>query len=314
MPDFQFSTYEKFIKSSPGLKELKKDYPELWEEVNTDLIEKIGSGKTDGLYNYIRNIKSITEHLNGRIQQSGSNHKVVENAFPQLIKAKMSALALDQYYLAAMANQFSGKVKFNTFNGLLLQKLLFKQALERKPVSWFWFKFFWPLITQKRILMPLVNKKGIYCFYTDRLIAEIMKIIGSSKTLEIGAGDGTLTRFLKDRGAEITAADDYSWDTFIKYPVDVEFMGAKQALEKYQPGCVICSWPPPWNNFEKHVFQTKSVKIYIVIGSTNESASGNHETYLSQKEFEYKNELRLSKLVVPPELNNAVYIFRRIKS
>jgi hypothetical protein len=74
---------------------------------------------------------------------------------------------------------------------------------------------------------------------------------------------------------------------------------------------VICSWPPPANGFEKHVFAARSTGLYIVIGSRYRFASGNWDAYASQNRFEWHNDQRLARYVIPPELDSAVLIFRR---
>jgi hypothetical protein len=91
----------------------------------------------------------------------------------------------------------------------------------------------------------------------------------------------------------------------------VEKLDARKALLKFQPETVICSWPPPGNLFERHVFTAPSVSLYVVIGSRYKFASGNWEAYSAQTAFEWGEDRRLDKLVVPPELDSAVFVFRR---
>ena len=55
-----------------------------------------------------------------------------------------------------------------SLNGFVAQRLLFARGLERKPVSMRRFRLIWPLLWQRRRLMPLVQPKGIYCFYSRR--------------------------------------------------------------------------------------------------------------------------------------------------
>jgi hypothetical protein len=91
----------------------------------------------------------------------------------------------------------TGRARFNLVNGYIAQKLLFRRDLERKPVPLAWFRTLWPLLRQRRMLLPLVQPKGIYCFYSDRLIKRLARLIGDRPCLEISAGDGTLTRLLR---------------------------------------------------------------------------------------------------------------------
>lgn len=130
--------------------------------------------------------------------------------------------------------------------------------------------------------------------------------------LEIAAGDGTLARFVRNRGISITATDDLSWKHAIDYPENVENIGARAALSKYMPSVVICSWPPPANNFERHVFSTASVDLYIVIGSRYKLVSGNWDSYTQQTKFEWAIDEKLSELIIPPNAGNVVIVFRRI--
>ena len=136
--------------------------------------------------------------------------------------------------------------------------------------------------------MPLVQTKGIYCFYSSRLIKELAALIDNKLCLEIGAGDGTLSRLFNEDGIRIIATDDYSWGHTISYPDTVERIDAREALKKYQPQVAISSWPPPNNNYERQVFSTESIGLYIVIGSRHKFASGNWETYYAQKHFDWR--------------------------
>jgi hypothetical protein len=162
--------------------------------------------------------------------------------------------------------------------------------------------------------MPLLNDKGIYCFYPKELIDGLTTIIGQRKCHEIAAGDGTLSRFLNENGTECAASDDYSWEKHIAYPDFVERADAKTALKKYKPDAVICSWPVPGNTYEKHVFQTDSVELYIVIGTSNPKLTGNFDLYNSISHYSMELDEKLSTLIIPPSKENAVYIFRRMKS
>ena len=159
--------------------------------------------------------------------------------------------------------------------------------------------------------MRSVELKGIYCFYSKELINALAIIIGSKSCLEIAAGDGTLTRFLKAQGIQITATDNQSWRHSIEYPDTVFQCDAEAALQQYNPEIVICSWPPRDNDFERHIFETDSVQIYILIASRLKKASGNWKDYEKQSTFSFKEDKKLSKLMLPPELESAVYLFHR---
>jgi hypothetical protein len=301
----------KWISEEAQLQELMDRYPEIWQKAGPKLVAAIEDGSEPKLRAYTDQAKSVEQLWHQKIRKSGQNAKVIESALPYLIESRMALLALSQCYQAAAIGKTSGKVRFNRINGFIIQKLFFQRHLTRKPASLRWFRFWWPLVTQKRLLMPLVQKKGIYCFYSKELIEKLSGLIGDKTCLEIGAGDGTLTRFLTEAGTVIHATDDQSWKHTIEYPEAVEQLGAKQALDKYRPQAVVCSWPPPENSFEQKIFATESVELYIMIGSRFQFAAGNWKSYETQKRFSWRTDPELSALVLPPELESAVLVFQR---
>jgi hypothetical protein len=300
-----------WLNQNPGLDDLVGRYPGIWEEVGRELITTAKTGRTQKLNELAEKARLSAELWKNRIRKSGNNPKVIHSAVQQVAKSRMFLLALDKCCLAAASGKVSGKVRFNLLNGYIVQKLLFSRDLVRKPASLRWFKFWWRFVWQKKLLIPLVQGKGIYCFYSKELITALTAMIAGRLCLEIGAGDGTLARFLKAQGADIIATDDLSWVHTIKYPENVENSDAKTALAKYKPPVVICSWPPPGNSFERQVFLTESVQLYIVIGSGFKFISGNWEAYAQQQGFDWEIDEGLSRLVIPPEGNNAVVVFRR---
>jgi hypothetical protein len=283
---------EAFLAKRPSLREMREAYPKEWEQVQAEIAQVVNTGDVDQLKAYVQ-----------RVSKGKSD-----------IKRAMAVEALRKVCVSAATGVTKGKVRFNLVNGWLAQKLLFKGTdLERKPVNLAAFSVIWPLLTQKRFLMPLVEPKGIYCFYSRRLVKELAKEIGDRKAVEIAAGDGTLSRFLKDEGVDITATDDYSWSHAIDFPEDVQNQDAETALREHAPQVVICSWPPAGNDFEHAVFETPSVELYVVIASQHAFASGNWNAYSDQTAFDYEEDKQLTKLVLPPELEGAVYLFRRKK-
>ena len=291
-----------WLRSKPTLAALREAYPDIWEEVERELGEALSR----------RDHARLHALLQSTPEASGKNRTLAQARFVRsAIKQRMTALVLEGHSLALATGQASGKVRFNLFNGLVAQRLLFRRGFERKPVSRFWFWLLWPLVWQKRILMPLVERKGIYCFYTRELVVRLTELIGDRSTLEIAAGDGTLSRFLRSGGVEIDATDDHSWPDRIRYPADVVRMDAHTALRQYAPRVVICSWPPARNTFEREVFTTPSVELYIVIASQHRFASGNWPDYESQTRFALEPDAALGRLVLPPELGSVVLVFTR---
>ncbi|MBI5438670.1 MAG: SAM-dependent methyltransferase [Nitrosomonadales bacterium] len=302
-----------WLKTNPSFDELCARYPEDWAAVQQDISAIIGRGVAEELKAYLERLSAPVVsakpfHIK---QQSG---KSIEAVLSQLVRSRMAHEAVKKLCLSTLAADTGvakGKLRFNLFNGYIAQKLLFYRGLERKPVSLFWFRLLWPLVWQKKRLMPLVQPKGIYCFYSRELVGALAEMIGSRSCLEIGAGDGTLSRFLKDRGVRITATDNYSWKNAVEYPEGVVKLDAREALGTYAPEVVICSWPPSRNDFERQVFNTPSVQLYIVVGSRHQFAFGNWNDYREQTFLGIEEDKKLGALVLPPELESAVYVFRR---
>jgi hypothetical protein len=270
---------------------MREAHPDEWEEVRREIAAVVNSGDPERLRAYVQRVS----------RGDGGD-----------VRQRMTAEALRKLCVSAATGVTRGKVRFNLVNGWLAQRLLFRgKGLERKPVSLFWFALVWPLLTQRAFLMPLVEPRGIYCFYSRRLVRELAGMIGDRRALEIAAGDGTLSRFLRADGVDITATDDHSWEHAIEFPGDVERIDARAALAEHEPQVVICSWPPAGNAFEQHVFATPSVELYVVIASQHAFASGNWDAYERQGDFAYEQDETLSRLVLPPELEGAVYVFRR---
>jgi hypothetical protein len=159
--------------------------------------------------------------------------------------------------------------------------------------------------------MPLVVPRGIYCFYTRELVRALTRLVDGRACIEIAAGDGTLARFLRAAGTAVSASDDRSWSHVVRYPDDVEDATAATALGRARPAVVLCSFPPPGNDFERLVFETASVELYVVITSRHRFAAGDWRAYEAQTGFDWEASPELARLVVPPELEPTVLIFRR---
>jgi hypothetical protein len=293
-----------WLRSEPELDEMVEAYPDHWRQVEADLDRIIDRNDPEAIKKYLAELANPRPGLPGRARPK-------RELLAEEIRRQMTLQALQQAILAASNKGKTGRVRFGLFNGYVAQKILFRRALERKPASATVFRLLWPLLRQRRLLMPLVQAKGIYCFYTKQLIRELAAMIGDRTCLEIAAGDGTLSRFLTDAGVAVTATDDHSWQSRVEYPADVLPEDARTALRKHAPQVVLCSWPPPGNSFERIVFTTVSVDLYIVITSREENAASDWNSYRSQNTFTMTEEPQLSRLVLPPEIDPLVLAFRR---
>lgn len=311
MSKFSKEAAKKILANELAVEALLKQYPEYQEEVLKE-IENLKKKYGDGVIRAVINKYTTDAKIaNEKIYKSGFNSKTLDSFLPMIIKARLAFFLLENINVSIASKKISRKTRLKLWDGIILQRLLFKKGLERKPVKISLFKFFWPFIIDKKLLMPLLNEKGIYCFYTKELIGQLSKLIGDRKCLEIAAGDGTLSRFLTESGIDCLSTDDYSWKHYITYPDFVEKADAKDALKKYNPEAVVCSWPVPGNTYEKNVFMTDSVSLYIVIGTKNPQFAGNFDAYKKAEEFTMELNEELSALILPPSGENAVYIFRR---
>jgi len=290
---------------------LRERHPEDWERVSEALLAALATGRPERLGAWLRGVRAEAELWRGRLRSSGGNAQVAAGALPPLARERMARLALEKTAVALAAREASGPVRFGLWSGLLVQRLLFARGLERKPASMRAFRLVWPLVTQRRLLMPLVQPRGIYCFYSRELVRALARLLGDRPCLEVAAGDGTLARFLAAEGASVRASDDGSWSHAISYPEAVERLDARQALRRHAPRAVVCSWPPPGNSFEAAVLSSPGVDLYAVVGSRHRFASGDWTAYQRQRDFDWGIDESLSRLVLPPELDPAVLVFRR---
>ncbi|MDD5263193.1 MAG: hypothetical protein PHD76_15220, partial [Methylacidiphilales bacterium] len=207
-----------WLKTKPSLDELCASYPKEWAAVQQDISAIVETGRAEDLKAYLARVSAQAASAK---PAPGSRQASLETALSHLVRSRMaheSVKKLSLSTLASNAGATKGKLRFNLFNGFVAQKLLFAKELERKPVSLFWFHLLWPLVWQKKRLMPLVQGRGIYCFYSRELIGALAGMIGGKSCLEIAAGDGTLTRFLKDRGVQLSATDNHGWANAVTYP------------------------------------------------------------------------------------------------
>jgi hypothetical protein len=306
-----------------SLDELRTQFPEQWSDVGSRLVDAASTRRAADLTAFVQAAAQRAAPWRARLQNSGVNPDVWRSARPHLVAERMSRLAAREALSAAAAQVSSGAapgtasdgapttLRFGGLSGRLVQQLFFSHGLVRKPVSMGAFRLLWPLVRQKKILMPLVQPKGIYCFYSRALAEALAREIGGRRGLEIAAGDGTLTGFLKVAGADIRATDNHSWTQAISFPEEVERLDARAALDRHQPQAVVCSFPPPGNDFERHVFRTASVERYLVVTTRHRFAAGDWEAYEQQTTFEMTDDRRLARLVLPPEVDPAVLVFRR---
>jgi hypothetical protein len=290
-----------WLEGDPPLAEVRERFPAEWTQVQRELAVVVDAGDVEAIKAYATRVARPP-----KVRNEGE-------AVRAMARQRLAAGALKQMGVAAATGVSEGRVRFGLVSGWLTQRLLFRGGgLERKPVSLPLFRAVWPLVRQKRFLMPLVEPRGIYCFYSAALVRRLAELIGDRPAVEIAAGDGTLARFLRDAGADVVATDDFSWrQATDRAGDDVVRQDARTALRERAPRVVLCSWPPAGNPFEREVFATPSVETYVVIAGRSEFAAGNWADYRAQQAFTFAEDPDLSRLVLPPESAPAVYVFQR---
>jgi hypothetical protein len=300
MPRQRPADQRAWLEGDPPLSEVRARFPREWEQVQRELAAVVERDDVEAIKAYA---STVARPARVRGEQA---------VVAAMARQRLAAGALKQMGVSAATGVTGGKLRFGLVSGFLAQRLLFRGGgLERKPVSLRWFRLVWPLVREKRFLMPLVEPRGIYCFYSGALVDRLAALIDDRRCVEIAAGDGTLARFLRDAGADVVATDDHSWQQTRRPVADVADQDACSALRERAPEVVLCSWPPAGNTFERWVFQTPSVKTYIVISSASEHAAGNWGDYRRQTAFEMVADPELGALVLPPEIASAVYVFTR---
>ncbi len=298
-----------WLASDPPLAELREAFPYEWSVVERELGEALDGGDAAQLAAYAQRIASPAPVRAGSPRSpSGLDARLAAS-----VRQRMAAAAIRSISLRAATGATGSSVRFGRWSGRLAQGLLFRQGLERKPVSMLRFKLTWPLVGQRARLMPLVQPQGIYCFFSSAFVRRVAELI-DGPAIEIAAGDGTLTRFLRGRGVAITATDDHSWED-VHFTDEVERLDARAALGAHRPEVVLCSWPPAGNTFEQHVFATPSVRRYIVVGNRQTAGWGDQSAYADAANlgFTAREAPELSRLILPPELEPVVLVFDRVE-
>lgn len=128
---------------------------------------------------------------------------------------------------------------------------------------------------------------GLYCLPTLELVAWLQGMLGESRTIEIGSGNGILARALGFQATdnwmqtwpEIAQTYQRARQATVKYAPWVENIDAHQAIAKYMPDVVLACWVTHkyredrherggnmWGVDEEQVLGT--CKTYVHVGNT----------------------------------------------
>jgi len=298
------------------LESLVAMFPSEWQEVDQLLNAVLSTNDPNKVSMFMTKTKQSMTYWQEHLRSGNGQSAALEKSLPPLIRGRMTFAAMsDRLHGMLAAQDRKAQPGLSRYNQFLADKVLRFGKVKSFPSSALWWRLCWRLVTQKGTLISMLKRGGTYCVFTDEFTRRLAALLGAMPVIEIGAGDGTLGRFLEIRGINITCTDDLSWGHQIQFGKNVTKLSAKAALDHYQPTQVLCSWPPPNNAFESAVFATASVKTYVVIGSRHRFATSNREAYLQAKEqFDVVEAPGLARYLFPPELDSEVLIFRRRES
>ena len=301
------------LKENTSLDRLIVLFPEEWVEVDRELNELFQRGKPAEISAFMTETRKSMDLLQKQLLKNARTPGVVTQCVPLLIRGRMTFDSLNQRLHALLGQQDLGGGKgLSRYNHFLAKKVLRLSSVKRCPAPLPWMNFFWRFVTQKGTLVSLLEQGGSYCVFTAEFIGKLTELFDGQQVLEVGAGDGTLAKFLKNAGINIIATDDHSWSHKISFNNEVIRMSAAEALGKFSPTVVLCSWPPPGNTFERLIFGTNSVTTYVVIGSRHPFATSDREAYKKAEATFTQEEARLiARSLFPPEIDHEVLIFRR---
>lgn len=290
------------------LKELAQRHPHVWQDVITNLRNNVSGGRGEALASWRQG--ALVDLA--RMQQSISKDLAVDS--DDLLKAQMTLLAIDQFVEVT-----TGKSGLKpSFRDRAVMSCLILPMILNRLVTNSDFDRRWGWLNEKIWAAAELQRQGIWSVPTVELIERFTEHCQGKKVLELGAGRGLLYGPLRDRGLDITAVDDGSWNIGSSGAKSlagrtIETMDAREALNNLRPDVVLCSWPPAGNPFEEHIFNSPSVRLYLAVVSRHSFASGNWSSYKNQTKFECSMSEPLNRLLRPLETEQQVLIFRKTK-
>ncbi len=132
--------------------------------------------------------------------------------------------------------------------------------------------------------------------YIETLASEIKKLIGEDLAVEVAAGDGMLSHWLREHGINIIASDNMSWhekgerhdrDQPVKTQSEVEKLDGVAAVKKYKPRLVIASWVEYTSTLDIEILE-QSPEFFIIIGEGRGGCTGSEELWERFGELEYR--------------------------
>lgn len=141
-----------------------------------------------------------------------------------------------------------------------------------------------------------IEKQG-FALLSHDWINKLVKYINNRKCLEVMARCGSLSKILKDKGVDIIATDDFSWNgnanwnASRNYWTDIEDIDCIEAIGKYgtDRDVIIMSWPYMDDNAYKCLMTMRKINpeaIMICIGEGYGGCTANNSFYDAMKEID----------------------------
>lgn len=126
------------------------------------------------------------------------------------------------------------------------------------------------------------NNRPIFQVFSEEFINDIAGIVnrklletGGSLVLEVMAGDGKLSEFLKPKiNGTLITTDNMVWGSII-YPDFIEDLNARGAIKKYNPDIIIMCWEPYMSGLGVEL--AKGGHTLLWIGEGSGGCCGNFE-------------------------------------
>lgn len=295
-----------------SLSELSAQEPDLWQQVMQNIRASVEQNKFEHLAEMAQRAQAVmTRWLNGADSPLASSH----HAKQDFIKARMTVLAIEQFIAA-----FTGStIKIPLLDRMKLNYWIIPSLEKGRLWSVPKLDKIWTKLRQPATAASTIQNAGFWSIPTEELCLGIKDYAKGREIIEIGAGRGLYVSALNQVGAPTVGVDDCSWpmaQQTIKSAADkITKRSAKEALAELRPTVVLSVWPPPGNSFEREIFSTKSVELYMAIVSRHRFASGNWRDYKSQESdlrgFSCVTNDVINKMMRPIEAEQQLLIFRR---
>ena len=141
---------------------------------------------------------------------------------------------------------------------------------------------YYEIVHDKYNIFQFWNKE-----YIEALSKEVIDRVAEDLVLEVCAGDGQLTHWLKEKGVNIIATDNFERGLKPKFSV-IKF-SAIRAIKKHNPVMVIASWIEACDPLDYRILKT-GVPYVILIGEPEGITCGSERAWRAFKRLGYRQD------------------------